>query len=112
MSRAAISVEHVSKAYRLGSRKVAPDTLVGALASWITTPLRNFPSLRRLDVSSVTANGDDIVWAVKDVSFEVPEGQVLGIIGRNGAGKSTLLKMLSRITVPTSGRIAIHGRIA
>src|SRR5690606_33527385 len=101
---------HLSKAYRLGNRIKKSDTFAGALWHGIKAPLRNLralKNLRRLDRDEET-----IFWALKDVSFAVSEGEVLGIIGRNGAGKSTLLKVLSRITEPTAGRITIRGRVS
>jgi lipopolysaccharide transport system ATP-binding protein len=107
-----ISVETISKAYSLGRRDVAPDTFVEALAASATAPLRNWRRLRRLDTAGRAGDGEDILWALRDVSFDVRHGEVVGIIGRNGAGKSTLLKILSRITEPTSGRIVLRGRVS
>ena len=77
--------------------------------------MRNF-GRKALDVmrGRQVVQGDTVeeYWALKDVSFEVQQGEVFGIIGRNGAGKSTLLKILSRITEPTSGRVTLRGRVA
>ena len=112
MNAPATTVEDLSKAYRIGSRDDVPDTLIGALTGVFKAPLRNFNRLRRLGNLAAGSEGDDILWAVKDVSFEVAQGEVVGIIGRNGAGKSTLLKILSRITEPTSGCVTIRGRVS
>ena len=89
-----IQVENISKRYYLGDR--LPNSLRDVLAKV---------------VSFRTNKSKDELWALRDVSFDVAEGETLGIIGRNGAGKSTLLKILSRITKPTSGSATIHGRV-
>jgi lipopolysaccharide transport system ATP-binding protein len=105
-----ISVERVSKAYRLG--QIGGGTLREDVSRWWAT-LRGQPdpTLKIGQEHHARKMGEQF-WALDNVSFEVKEGEVLGIIGRNGAGKSTLLKILSQVTTPTSGEIKIKGRIA
>lgn len=112
MKPIAISAKGLGKVYRIGSRAQQSDSLMGAVGAWISAPLHNLRRLRRLAISAEECAGDDLLWALKDLSFDVPAGQALGIIGPNGAGKSTLLKILSRITLPTFGQAQIRGRIA
>src|SRR5262249_56276741 len=106
-----IRVEALSKQYRTGSRHRGPsrdlrDTIAaGAKGLW--GRLRN-----RSRQPGVAEDAPDSLWAVKDVSFEVQPGEIIGIIGRNGAGKSTVLKILSRVVEPTSGRVEYRGRMA
>ncbi|HET7321923.1 MAG TPA: ABC transporter ATP-binding protein [Longimicrobiaceae bacterium] len=111
MSNVAIRVEGLGKRYRIGAAAERHDDLRSALTAAVKSPFRNLSRLRGLARFDEAAEEENTVWALKDVSFEVKHGEVLGIIGRNGAGKSTLLKILSRITEPTTGRVQVHGRV-
>jgi len=99
MSEVAISVQNISKRYTIGTKS---DNLYGQLAS----------ILKKLGPGKNKAISKSDFWALKDISFDVEKGEVLGVIGRNGAGKSTLLKIISRITHPTQGRFIIDGRVS
>lgn len=110
MMNAAISVENLSKIYRLG--QIGSGTFTNDLMVWWARVRGQAnPNLRIGEKDYGNRNGEDL-WALRDVSFRVERGELLGIIGRNGAGKSTLLKILSRVTAPTFGKIKVRGRIA
>ncbi len=109
MSDIAIRVEGLSKRYQIGATPVAYRTLRESVTDMMAGPFRRLS--RSVRPRRPAPSGATEFWALKDVSFTVPRGEAVGIIGRNGAGKSTLLKILSRITDPTAGFAEIHGRI-
>lgn len=108
----AIKAEHLSKAYQLGD--FGTGTISRDLERfWARVRGKDDPFLKIGEVNDRTVKGEsDVVWSLKDLDFEVEQGDAVGVIGRNGAGKSTLLKILSRVTSPTTGSVRIKGRIA
>jgi lipopolysaccharide transport system ATP-binding protein len=106
MPNPAIIIENLSKRYTIGHQHPKDDGLRHTLESAVRAPLQWLRSRQRKKVHEVD------FWALKDISLQIKQGEVVGIIGRNGAGKSTLLKLLSRITIPTEGRISIEGRVS
>jgi lipopolysaccharide transport system ATP-binding protein len=109
MQKSVIRVENLSKEYRYGI--IGHGTLYKDLQSWWARFRGKEDPNSKISMHGGPARTGERFWALKDVSFDVKEGEVLGIIGRNGAGKSTLLKVLSRVTTPTEGRVKIRGRI-
>lgn len=116
-SAKAISVENLSKLYRLGTPADLASDHSNRVVRLLKKPIDNFRKYRSLytfteqELAGQRA-GADLLWALRDISFDVHPGQVLGLVGANGAGKSTLLKILSRITPPTLGRAIIRGRVS
>lgn len=108
MNDVAIRVENLSKLYHIGRAQVRHDTLRDALRESWTNGLARVSRSRNSPSQSQASD----LWALRDVSLDIKQGEVIGVIGRNGAGKSTLLKILSRITEPAGGRIELHGRVA
>ena len=106
MSSDAIVVERLGKQYVIGAAQPAASTFGESLTEWVAGPIRRFRQMSGRRESART------FWALKDVSFRVGIGEVIGIVGPNGAGKSTLLKVLSRITPPTLGYIELDGRVS
>jgi lipopolysaccharide transport system ATP-binding protein len=116
-----IKVEGLHKHYRIGLKEEMHDSFLGATLNFFKSPLKNYRKYRSLyrfdDIkpdqgTPLNNDPDSVIWALRDVSFKVNKGEVLGIIGNNGAGKTTLLKVLSKITTPSCGRAEIHGKIS
>lgn len=104
----AIEVRGLGKMYRIGSQQQLKQTFREALIDTLKMPYRRLQSVMR---NEAARDNQEDFWALRDVSFDVAQGEVIGVIGRNGAGKSTLLKILSEITVPTEGEVRLQGRV-
>lgn len=111
MVNTAIHVEKLGKRYNIGANQKTYNRFGEQVVDALTGPIRRFGNLLRGQPGAVTGLHETI-WAVKDVTFTIKQGEVVGVIGRNGAGKSTLLKILSNITEPTEGYADIYGRIS
>lgn len=109
-SQYAVQVENLGKKYKIGAILREDDTLIQSFANLTVAPFRRIYRMLRGEIESAYELDQDF-WAIRDVSFKVKHGEVIGIIGRNGAGKSTLLKLLSSITEPSEGRIVLNGRV-
>lgn len=107
-----IKAENISKVYRLG--EIGTGTITLDIERWFAKLRgKEDPFLKIGDTEIIASRGkNDVIWSLKDINFEINQGDTVGIIGRNGAGKSTLLKILSRVTTPSKGGIKVKGRIA
>jgi lipopolysaccharide transport system ATP-binding protein len=108
----AIRVENLGKSYRLGLTHAGSVRELANRAAARIFRRNRLPTVSAPDADAPRTESDGLFWALRDVSFEVEPGDIVGVIGKNGAGKSTLLKILSRITPPTTGRAQIRGRVA
>jgi lipopolysaccharide transport system ATP-binding protein len=117
MDERVIRVENISKCYRIGLKEDMHDTLAKTALNLVKSPFRNYRRYRSLykfeDLKDNQFGVDsDVIWALKNISFDIKQGEIVGIIGLNGSGKSTLLKILSKITEPTKGYAEIRGKVS